>query len=150
MSPDIYDPATRSRVMSRIRGKDTAPEITVRRLLHRHGFRFRLHRKDLPGCPDIVLPKLQVVVFVHGCFWHQHECKLGKLPRSRRSYWLPKMNRNRARDALAVGKLKRLGWRVIVVWECQLRKPIQLETKLLRQLAGAKLRKQGGLRRKVR
>jgi DNA mismatch endonuclease (patch repair protein) len=140
MPPDVYDAATRSRVMSRIRGKNTTPEIAVRRLLHCLGFRFRLHRKDLPGCPDIALPRYRVVLFVHGCFWHQHSCKLGKLPKSRRAYWIPKMERNRARDKAVATSLRRLGWTVVVVWECEVGKPAKLERKLLSRLAGWKAR----------
>ena len=95
---DVYSGEVRSRVMSRIRKRDTKPEIAVRRVLHRLGYRFRLHRQDLPGVPDIVLPKHNTVILVHGCFWHQHTCPLGKLPKSNKSYWLPKLRRNCRRD----------------------------------------------------
>lgn len=105
--------------MSRIRSRDTKPELFVRRLLFAQGFRYRLCRKDLPGRPDIVLKKYKTVVFVNGCFWHQHPgCARAVVPSSRREYWLPKLERNRARDARAYEELSALGWRVIVVWEC--------------------------------
>lgn len=132
---DIYDSETRGRVMSRIRKRDTVPELRVRRKLHRLGFRFRLHRRDLPGVPDIVLPKHQVIVFVHGCFWHQHDCPLGKLPKSNRSYWVPKLRRNTVRDAEHRRHLEALGWRVVVVWECQTADDDRLEH-LLSEIAG--------------
>lgn len=118
---DRLSPQERSRVMSRIRSRDTGPELAVRSFLHRQGFRFRLHRKDLPGKPDIVLPKYRAVIFVHGCFWHQHPgCREGRIPGSRRSYWAPKLRRNVERDREARAALARDGWRVCVVWECEL------------------------------
>src|SRR2546426_11174564 len=110
----------RSWNMSRIRGKHTAPEKVVRSLLHRMGFRFRLHGKKLPGRPDIVLPKYRTVVFVHGCFWHRHRgCRNCTTPTNRRVWWLEKLNGNAARDRLHSRALRKLGWRVVVVWECQ-------------------------------
>jgi DNA mismatch endonuclease (patch repair protein) len=118
---DIVDAATRSRIMSGIRGKDTAPELVIRKLLHAQGFRFRLHTKDLPGKPDIVLPKYRVVVFVHGCFWHWHGCSLSKLPSTRRKFWTEKLTGNRQRDARNRAALLGLGWRCAVVWECAIR-----------------------------
>lgn len=109
--------------MSGIRGRNTGPELRVRRLLHRKGFRFRLHRRDLPGAPDIVLPKYRVAIFVHGCFWHLHSgCRLAKLPASSTDFWLSKLLGNRARDAAAIDSLLKEGWRALVVWECWLRK----------------------------
>ncbi len=128
---DVYSAATRSRVMSCIGKTDTQPELRVRRLLHRCGCRFRLHRHDLPGVPDIVLPRYKTVVFVHGCFWHQHSCPLGKLPKSNRAYWIPKLTRNHARDRASRRLLRQLGWTVLVVWECQ----TSDSDALLRQLA---------------
>ncbi len=116
--PDVYSREVRSRVMGKIRASNTTPELTVRRVLHRLGYRFRLHRRDLPGSPDIVLPRYRTVVFVHGCFWHQHACKLGKVPKSNQDYWLPKLARNRERDRQNVRLLRGLGWEVITVWEC--------------------------------
>jgi DNA mismatch endonuclease (patch repair protein) len=112
----------RSRTMRAIRKKNTKPEILVRQLLHGLGLRFRLHRHDLPGSPDIVLPRHRAVILVHGCFWHQHPgCRHGNKPRVRKSYWLPKLARNVARDAQALATLRDLGWRPLVVWECELR-----------------------------
>ena len=117
--------------MSRIRGKDTAPEIIVRRLLHGMGYRFTLHRKDLPGRPDIVLPKYQTVVFVHGCFWHRHTgCKDATMPKTRREWWEAKLGGNAARDKRKQAALRRAGWRVITVWECETENPEKLERRL--------------------
>lgn len=119
---DIVSTHKRSLMMSGIRSRDTGPELRVRRVLHRLGYRFRLHRKDLPGSPDVVLPKHKIVVFVHGCFWHFHqECSLAKMPRSRKEFWEPKLLGNRERDAAVVLALREAGWRVLLVWECFLR-----------------------------
>jgi len=110
----------RSELMSRVRSKNTTPELLVRSLAHRLGFRFRLHRTDLPGCPDVVFPGLRRVIFVHGCFWHQHSgCPRAKRPETRREFWDAKLNRNIARDGNAAAELKRLGWNVLTIWECQ-------------------------------
>src|SRR3989442_12395768 len=107
--------------MSRILGKDTAPEKIVRSLLHRMGYRFRLHVRKLPGCPDIVLPKYKTVIFVHGCFWHRHRgCKNCTTPTNRREWWLAKLEGNAARDKLYHSALRKLGWRAIVFWECEI------------------------------
>jgi DNA mismatch endonuclease (patch repair protein) len=121
---DRITAAQRSALMAKIRGKDTRPEMAVRSLLHRAGFRFRLHAKDLPGRPDLVLPKHRAVVFVHGCFWHRHaRCRDGRsMPASNRSYWVPKFERNLARDRRVKQALRRRGWRVITVWECQIKR----------------------------
>ena len=106
--------------MSRIRGKDTTPELAVRSALHRLGYRFRLHRRDLPGRPDIVLPKYGTVIFVHGCFWHRHaRCKYAYTPKSRVEFWHHKFQQNVERDRRVQRELRRLGWKVIVVWECE-------------------------------
>lgn len=106
--------------MRGVRQKNTKPELRVRSLLHAMGYRFRLHRRDLPGQPDIVLPRHQAIVMVHGCFWHQHAgCPYTNVPRSRTDYWLPKLTRTVARDAAAQSALGELGWRVLVVWECE-------------------------------
>ena len=127
---DRLSTAARSRLMSRIRSKDTGPERAVRSILHRLGFRFRLHKKGLAGTPDIVLPARGAVVFVHGCFWHGHACKVGKMPKSRIDYWWPKIEANRARDRRKSAKLRREGWRVVTVYECELKAPEKLEKKL--------------------
>lgn len=115
-------PEVRSRMMSGIRGKNTRPEVTVRSFLHRSGFRFRLHEVGLPGKPDVVLPRWNVAVFVHGCFWHGHKgCHYFKLPKTRTEFWKTKIEGNSKRDAIAVDQLREAGWRVAVVWECSLR-----------------------------
>jgi len=121
----------RSAQMSRIRSANTRPELLVRKALHAKGFRFRLHRRDLPGKPDIVLPRYRAVVFVHGCFWHQHpRCRLASWPKSRTEYWGPKLGRNVERDVLAARQLQELGWRPIVVWECDTRSPERLAVRI--------------------
>lgn len=130
---DTLSPSERSKRMSRIKGKDTAPEMVVRRLIHKMGFRYRLHRKDLPGRPDLVFPRRRKVIFVHGCFWHRHpapECRLARLPKSRLEFWLPKLEANQSRDTRNQGALFNSGWQVLVVWECELRDKEQLENKL--------------------
>lgn len=112
----------RSRTMRAVRSKDTAPELKLRRLLHRAGFRFRLHRKDLPGSPDLVFPARKAVIFVHGCFWHGHGCKRGaRVPKSNADYWRAKIARNIKRDARSLDALQATGWRAATVWECELR-----------------------------
>lgn len=118
---DVVDSATRSRMMSGIRGRNTKPEILIRSLLHRHGFRFRLHARDLPGKPDIVLPRYHAVIFVHGCFWHGHDCPLFKWPGTRPDFWRDKIGRNRANDHKAREALLASEWRVAIVWECAIR-----------------------------
>lgn len=119
---DTVPPETRSRMMSGIRGKNSRPEMLVRSLLHAAGYRFRLHRKDLPGTPDIVLPKRRIVIFIHGCFWHRHSgCRLFKLPATRTDFWSEKLQANAERDRLATIALEKLGWRVLCVWECSTR-----------------------------
>lgn len=106
--------------MSKVQNKNTTPELRVRSLLHSLGYRFRLHRRDLPGTPDLVLPKHRLCIFVHGCFWHQHPfCRRATVPSSRRDFWLEKFSKNANRDAIAQAALKAQGWRVIVIWECQ-------------------------------
>lgn len=110
---------SRSEMMSRIGSRDTAPELAIRKVLHRVGYRFRLHRKDLPGKPDLTLPKHHAVIFVHGCFWHGHEgCRDFRIPKTNSAFWLEKIGRNIGRDREAVLKLASLGWRVLIVWEC--------------------------------
>jgi DNA mismatch endonuclease (patch repair protein) len=118
---DVVDPATRSRMMSGIRGKDTKPELLVRKYLHARGLRFRLHVKYLPGKPDMVFPKYRAVVFVHGCFWHHHGgCKYATIPSTRSDFWANKLSGNVARDQYQFAALEGFGWRVFVVWECEL------------------------------
>lgn len=107
--------------MSGIRGKNTRPEIIVRQALHKAGFRFRLHRKDLPGKPDLVLPKYEAAIFVHGCFWHGHDCRYFKIPKTRTDFWMAKIASNSSRDQRDIEALHKLGWRVMVVWECDIR-----------------------------
>jgi DNA mismatch endonuclease, patch repair protein len=119
--PDIVDAATRSRMMSGIRGKNTKPELLVRKALHARGFRYRLHAADIPGKPDLLLPKWRAVIFVHGCFWHGHDCHLFRMPSTRVEFWEAKIARNRARDLEVKKALKELGWRYLVVWECALK-----------------------------
>ena len=120
---DVHEPAIRSYNMSQIKGKDTKPEILVRKFLHKHGFRFRLHSKNLAGKPDIVLPKYKTVIFVNGCFWHGHEnCKYFKLPKTRTDWWEEKINGTVLRDKKNYKALQREGWEVIVIWECELKR----------------------------
>jgi DNA mismatch endonuclease, patch repair protein len=117
---DILTPEARSRAMGRIRGKDTKAEIAVRKAATRLGYRYRLHRRDLPGSPDLVFPRLKTVVFVHGCFWHRHAgCKHSYSPKSNVEFWSRKFQTNVARDERVKGELERLGWHVVVIWECQ-------------------------------
>ncbi|WP_432209059.1 very short patch repair endonuclease [Acinetobacter variabilis] len=119
---DIVDSPTRSRMMAGIRGRNTKPELLIRSLLHRKGFRFRLHVKDLPGKPDIVLPKYRAVIFIHGCFWHGHQdCHLFRLPATRTEFWQEKILRNQTNDSRAVEILLASNWRVCIVWECSIR-----------------------------
>lgn len=119
---DVVSHAVRARMMSGIKGKDTSPEMLVRSMLHAKGYRFRLHRKDLPGTPDIAMPARKVAIFVHGCFWHAHAgCKFAKLPSTRQDFWKKKLLSNVERDQRATVKLLELGWRVLCVWECVLR-----------------------------
>ena len=120
---DTLTTAERSRLMAKIKGKNTGPEIAVRSLLHRTGYRFRIHVASLPGKPDIVLPRYRTVVFVHGCFWHRHKgCKAATTPKSHRKFWADKFKRNEANDKQHGRQLRRLGWRVVTVWECQVKK----------------------------
>ena len=125
---DVVPAKVRSRMMSGIQGKDTKPELNVRRALHASGYRFRLHRKDLPGSPDIVMPGRRVAIFVHGCFWHAHQgCKYAKTPSTRTEFWTAKLQGNVDRDRRAADKLAEMGWRVLNVWECSTRDPAAAE-----------------------
>ncbi len=132
MSPDNVTPARRSWIMGRVKSQDTAPELYVRRALHAAGLRFRLHDKHLPGAPDLVLRKHRTVVFVHGCQWHWHGCKRSRMPSSNVDYWRRKISRNVERDAANAAALDALGWRVEVVWECEL---APATSRLIEQLA---------------
>jgi DNA mismatch endonuclease (patch repair protein) len=128
---DVFDAVKRSAVMRRVKGRDTGPEKAVRRLLTALGARYRLHRKDLPGKPDIVMPGRQLAIFVHGCFWHGHDCARGaRVPKANRDYWLGKVARNRARDAASLTALEAAGWRIETVWECDLKDEAALSTRL--------------------
>jgi DNA mismatch endonuclease (patch repair protein) len=118
---DNRTPESRSALMSRIGPKNTAPEMIVRRLLHKMGYRFRLHRKDLPGKPDIVLPGRKAAIFVHGCYWHGHGCSKGRLPKSNVDYWQAKIEQNRLRDQKKSSQLEALGWQVLTIWQCELK-----------------------------
>ena len=120
----------RSKLMKAVKSKDTGPEKRVRSVLHRLGYRFRLHRKDLPGSPDIVFPGRRQAIFVHGCFWHAHGCKIGQAPKSKLDYWGPKLDANRARDARKLGELQAAGWAVLVLWQCELGDEPALEARL--------------------
>jgi DNA mismatch endonuclease (patch repair protein) len=118
---DTLTPAERSERMSRVRSRDTKPEMLVRRLVHKMGYRYRLHARKLPGNPDLVFPSLRKIIFIHGCFWHRHgSCKNTRWPKSRLAFWKPKLEENRQRDAANHRRLRRMGWRVMTVWECKL------------------------------
>lgn len=128
---DRVSPECRSAMMSRVRGKDTTPELAVRRLVHSLGFRFRLHRSDLPGKPDLTFPGRSAVIFVHGCFWHRHtDCAKATVPQTRRDFWLQKLERNVLRDEQAIDALHRAGWKTLVVWECELKEMASVSAKI--------------------
>jgi len=127
---DMFSRQKRSSIMRRIKSADTEPEKAVRRLLHAWGYRFRLHRRDLPGCPDIVLPKFRIVLLVHGCFWHGHRCQEGRRPKSHKSYWNWKLDSNKARDRTNRRRLRDLGWKCLVIWACQIENPRGIAAKL--------------------
>ncbi|ATQ41184.1 very short patch repair endonuclease [Caulobacter mirabilis] len=128
---DVFDPEKRSAVMRRVKGRDTKPEMIVRKLLTGLGARYRLHRKDLPGNPDVVLPGRRLAIFVHGCFWHGHDCARGaRVPQQNRDYWLAKVGRNRSRDATNGEALSAARWRVETIWECELKDRAALEARL--------------------
>jgi DNA mismatch endonuclease, patch repair protein len=125
--------AVRSRIMAAIRGKDTKPEMLVRRAVHAAGFRYRLHQGDLPGRPDLVLTRLKTVVFVHGCFWHHHDCVKSKWPKTRAAFWRKKIEANQARDIRTTYFLRTAGWHVEVIWECELKREVAIR-RLIRKL----------------
>ncbi len=138
---DNLTPRQRSEVMSAVKGKNTAPETLVRKALHSLGYRFRLHRNDLPGKPDIVLPKHHLCIFVHGCFWHQHPgCSRSARPVTNTDFWNAKLDGNVARDKRDIEGLQELGWRVCIVWECETKKPAQLTEAISRCLEGVESR----------
>ena len=116
---DTRTPEQRRRIMQAVKSENTGPELVVRRLLHSMGYRYRLHRKDLPGRPDIAFVSRRKAIFVHGCFWHGHDCPKGRLPKSRLDYWRPKLDKNRERDRTKAEQLEALGWAVLVVWQCE-------------------------------
>ncbi len=116
--------------MARVKNKNTSPELVVRKALHRLGYRFRLHRRDLPGIPDIVLPRHHAVILVHGCFWHSHDCPRGKRPASRQEFWNEKLDRNMARDKENIRLLEEHGWRVLILWECRIKDKADLEKQI--------------------
>lgn len=127
---DNRTPESRSRLMSRIGSKHTKPELVVRKLLHGLGYRYRLHRKDLPGRPDVVFTGRKKAIFVHGCFWHGHGCKIGRLPKSNQAFWSHKIERNRQRDHEKSSELEQIGWAVATVWQCELKQLQSLERRL--------------------
>jgi DNA mismatch endonuclease, patch repair protein len=127
---DSWTKEQRSRAMSRVKNKNTKPEVQVRSMLHRMGYRFRLHGRDLPGAPDIVLPRHRKAIFVHGCFWHNHDCRRGKRPNSRTDFWNAKLDANVERDRAKREVLEEQGWQVLTVWECELKDPDAVREKL--------------------
>lgn len=131
---DNRTPESRSALMSRIGSKHTAPELAVRTLLYGMGYRYRLHRRDLPGKPDIVFISRKKAIFVHGCFWHGHGCRIGKLPKSRVDFWADKMEMNRERDQSNEYALKSAGWQVLTIWQCEIKNEVPLREKLVRFL----------------
>jgi DNA mismatch endonuclease, patch repair protein len=141
---DTLSKAQRSERMSRIRSRDTKPELVVRKALWAAGFRYRLHRKDLPGRPDIVLPGLGTVILVHGCYWHGHACQKGRVPSTNSPFWADKFARNKARDRRDKARLRRLGWTVVTVWECSLSTKQRRERALSRLVAKLEARNEGG------
>lgn len=131
------EPGERSRIMARVRSAHTGPEIAVRKLLYALGYRYRLHARELPGKPDVVFRSRRKVIFINGCFWHQHSCKRGRrIPKTRRDYWLPKLRGNRRRDAVNLNRLKISGWSTLVIWECQLSDLAKVARRLREHLGG--------------
>ncbi|MGH3087754.1 MAG: very short patch repair endonuclease [Rubrobacteraceae bacterium] len=129
---DTLSPEERSKVMSRVRNKDTKPEMRVRRMIHAMGYRYRIHHGRLPGKPDLVFPERGKVIFVHGCFWHRHEdCKRCRIPKSRPEYWIPKLKKNKSRDMENQNKLREMGWDVLVVWECETEEAAGLPNRIM-------------------
>jgi len=135
---DTRSPEQRRRIMQSVKTRDTGPEVSIRRALHRLGYRYRLHVKDLPGSPDLVFPARRKVIFVHGCFWHGHECPKGNLPKSRLEYWGPKIAKNKERDSRNAKQLEELGWKSTVVWQCDLKDEKAVQKRLVRYLGRSK------------
>lgn len=135
---DRVTEAVRSHIMASVKSQNTGPEVKVRSLLHRAGYRFRLHAAELAGRPDIVFRTRQTVIFVHGCFWHGHECRYGRLPKSRSAFWSKKIERNRERDGEQTKGLRAGGWKVVIVWQCEIRNETRLMKKLVRALDGGR------------
>ncbi|MGD1041859.1 MAG: DNA mismatch endonuclease Vsr [Sedimentisphaerales bacterium] len=132
---DVLTKKQRSYCMSRIRKTDTVPELAVRKIIHGLGYRYRLYKNDLPGCPDIVLPIHRKIIFVNGCWWHRHNCRLGRrTPKSRLGYWMPKLQANKKRHKINLRKLRTQKWKVLTIWECQTRDPKKLSAKLIKFL----------------
>ena len=128
---DVFDPAKRSQIMAAVKGENTQPERVIRRIVTALGHRYRLHRKDLPGAPDLAFIGRRKAIFVHGCFWHGHDCKRGaRIPKTNRDYWRAKIARNRARDAAALADYDRMGWSVLVIWECEMKDGEALSARL--------------------
>mgnify|MGYP000844160140 CR=1 FL=1 len=136
---DRVESQVRSAIMASVGQSHTAPEVAVRKLVHGLGYRFRLHRRELPGTPDLVFPGRKKVLFVHGCFWHGHGCRWGQLPKSKLDYWAPKIEANRARDARNTRQLRELGWSSLDVWQCDLKDPAQLVSKIKKFLGETKV-----------
>jgi DNA mismatch endonuclease (patch repair protein) len=143
---DTRTPAQRSFIMSAVKGKNTSPELLVRRLIFNMGYRYRLHGKGLPGKPDLIFPSKRKVVFVHGCFWHGHGCKKGQLPKSRLDYWAPKIAANQARDGRQLDELRHMGWETLTLWQCELNDAAQLAIKVrkfLGRVGGSGIKRRG-------
>jgi DNA mismatch endonuclease (patch repair protein) len=136
---DRVSEETRSYIMSSVSSKDTGPELVVRKLLHGLGYRYRLHKRGIPGSPDVVFQKRKKVVFVNGCFWHGHECRYGKLPKSKSDYWEPKIAKNRERDERNIHQLKQLGWDALVIWQCQLKDIDTVRKRLIKFLGSTRV-----------
>ena len=133
---DPLTPVERSERMSRIRNADTKPEMIVRRIVHAMGYRYRLHSSDLPGHPDLVFRPRKKVIFVHGCFWHQHGCRQYRQPRTNRSFWMPKLQKNKKRDIMNQNKLRAMGWKFFIIWECELQDSEKLKNRICQFLRG--------------
>lgn len=146
---DRISPELRSQIMAKIRGKNTHPELVVRSLVHRLGFRFRLHKQELPGKPDLVFPRHRKILFVHGCFWHGHGCRRGKMPQSRLDYWKPKIERNRTRDESNLLQLTNMGWRTLTLWECEIQDLSLIERKIKRYFLGSNGKPRRIMRKRV-